>query len=323
MNRQECPRARSVRALLLVLIALFAAAAASCTNPETAKADHVSRGEAYLKERKWQEAVLEFRNATQIDDKLAAAHWGLARAYEQLGRGVEVFEALQKTVQLDPANSGARLKLANAYIIAYDRQKNQDFIAQAERLANEILAQDEKNVDGQILMANVLYLKGDNAAALAKLKYAISLNPERIESHIGLAKYFIQTNRPADAEATFKQAVSINDRSSLAHVELAKFYAQTRRVDEAEAHFRRAAEVDPENRDVRWVLASFYLLSSRLDKAEEAYKAWALLDWDKPEGKARLADFYATVGRYDEAANLYQEIIKASPDYTRGRYRLG
>ncbi len=323
MNRQECPRARSVRALLLVLIALFAASAASCTNPETAKADHVSRGEAYLKERKWQEAVLEFRNATQIDDKLAAAHWGLAQAYEQLGRGVEAFEALQKTVQLDPANSSARLKLANAYIVAYDRQKNQEFIAEAERLANEILAQDEKNVDGQILMANVLHLKGDNEAALAKLKYAISLNPERIESHIGLAKFFLQTNRPADAEATFKQAVSINDRSSLAHVELAKFYAQTRRTDEAEAHFRRAAEVDPENRDVRWVLASFYLLTNRLDKAEEAYKAWAQLDWDKPEGKARLADYYATVGRYDEAANLYQEIVNAAPDYARGRYRLG
>ncbi|HZB44258.1 MAG TPA: tetratricopeptide repeat protein [Pyrinomonadaceae bacterium] len=323
MNRQECPRARSVRALLLVLIAIFAASAASCTNPETAKANHVSRGEAYLKERKWQEAVLEFRNATQIDDKLAAAHWGLAQAYEQLGRGVEAFEALQKTVQLDPANSGARLKLANAYIIAYDRNKNQEFIAQAERLASEILAQDEKNVDGQILMANVLHLKGDSEAALAKLKYAISLNPERIESHIGLAKFFIQTNRPADAEATFKQAVSINDRSSLAHIELAKFYAQTRRTDEAEAHFRRAAEVDPENRDVRWVLASFYLLTSRLDKAEEAYKAWAQLDWEKPEGKARLADYYATVGRYDEAANLYQEIVSAAPDYTRGRYRLG
>ncbi|HEX6623847.1 MAG TPA: tetratricopeptide repeat protein [Pyrinomonadaceae bacterium] len=323
MNRQECPRARSVRALLLVLIALFAASAASCTNPETAKANHVSRGEAYLKERKWQEAVLEFRNAVQIDDKLAAAHWGLAQAYEQLGRGVEALEALQKTVEFDPANAGARLKLANAYIVGYDRHKNQEFIAQAERLANEILAQDEKNVDGQILMANVLHLKGDSEAALAKLKYAISLKPERIESHIGLAKFFIQTNRPADAEATFKQAVSINDRSSLAHVELARFYAQTRRVDEAETHFRRAAEVDPENRDVRWVLASFYLLTSRLDKAEEAYKAWALLDWDKPEGKARLADYYATVGRFDEAANLYQEIISAAPDYARGRYRLG
>lgn len=323
MNRPECPRARSVRALLLVLVALFAASAVACSNPEKAKAEHVTRGEAYLKERKWNEAALEFRNAIQIDDQLPAAHWGLAQAYEQLGRGVEALEELQKAVQLDPSNATARLKLANAYLLGYDRHKNQEFIAQAERLASEILAKDEKNIDGQILMANVLHVKGDNEAALAKLKYAISLDPNRVESHIGLAKFYIRTNRLADAEAAFKQAAAINDRSSLAHAELGKFYSQLKRPDEAEAQFRKAAEVDPENRDVRWVLASFYLVNNRLDKAEEAYKAWAQLDWDKPEGKARLADFYSTVGRYDDAANIYREIVSTAPDYTRGRYRLG
>ncbi len=323
MNRQERPRARSVRAFLLVVVTLCAAFAVACSNPEIAKVEHVSRGEAYLKERKWHEAALEFRNAIQIDDNLAAAHWGLAQSYEQLGRAVEALEELQKTVRLDPSNSLARVKLANAYIIGYERQKNQEYLTEAERLANEILTRDEKNIDGQILMANVLHLKGNDEAALAKLKYAISLSPERIESHIGLANFYLQTNKLAEAEAVFKQAISINDRSSLAHVELAKFLARTKRTDEAEAHFRRAAEVDPENRDVRWVLASFYLVNNRLDKAEEAYKAWAQLDWDKPEGKARLADYYATVGRFDEAAALYQEVVKLAPDYARGRYRLG
>ena len=43
---------------------------AGCTNPEKAKADHVAKGEAYLKDSKFQEASLEFRNAIQIDDKL-------------------------------------------------------------------------------------------------------------------------------------------------------------------------------------------------------------------------------------------------------------
>ena len=57
-----------------------------CANSEKAKAEHLSRGEAYLKDFKFQEAALEFRNAIQLDDKLAVAHWGLARAYESLQR---------------------------------------------------------------------------------------------------------------------------------------------------------------------------------------------------------------------------------------------
>ena len=70
-------------ALLLATLSLFLLSA--CTSPEKAKAEHVSRGEAYLKDQKFQEAALEFRNAVQIDEKFANAHWGLARAYE-IGR---------------------------------------------------------------------------------------------------------------------------------------------------------------------------------------------------------------------------------------------
>ncbi|HEX8191097.1 MAG TPA: tetratricopeptide repeat protein, partial [Pyrinomonadaceae bacterium] len=323
MNLQECPRARRLRAPLAVLLACLVALAASCSNPEKSKAEHVARGEAFLKERRWQEASLEFRNAIQIDENLAAAHWGLAQAYEQLGRGAEYIEELQRTVKLDPANVVARVRLANGYLAAFGREKQPDFLAEAERLAGEIAAREPNNPDGKILLANVLFFKGDAAKAEAMIKEAVALDPARVESRMGLARFYLQTNRPADAERVYQEAVSVNDRSSLARIEYGKFLTQSGRPADAEAQFRKAVEVDPDNRDVRWVLASYYLVNNRLDRAEEAYKAWAQLDWDKPEGKARLADYYATVGRFDDAANLYQEIVKTSPDYARGRYRLG
>jgi tetratricopeptide (TPR) repeat protein len=322
MNLQECPRARSPRALLAVLLACLVAFAAACSNPEKAKAEHVARGETFLKERRWQEASLEFRNAIQIDENLAAAHWGLAQAYEQLGRGSEYIEELQRAVKLDPANVQARLRLANGYLAAYGKQKQADFLAEAERLANEIAAREPNSPDGRILQANVVFFKGDAAKAEQMIKEAVALDPKRVESYMGLARFYLQTNRPEDAERVYKEAISVNDRSSLAHVEYAKFLTQSGRGDDAEAQFRKAVEVDPQNRDVRWVLASYYLVNNK-PGAEEAYKAWAQLDWDKPEGKARLADYYATVGRFDEAAGLYQQIVKESPDYTRGHYRLG
>lgn len=323
MNLQECPRARSLRAPLAVLLACLVAFAASCTSPEKAKAEHLARGEAFLKERRWQESSLEFRNAIQIDENLAAAHWGLAQAYEQLGRSSEYVEELQRTVKLDPANVQARLRLASGFLAAFSQQKNAELLGEAERLANEIVTREPNNPDGRILLANVVFFKGDTAKAEQMIKEAVALDPRRVESHMGLARFYLQTNRPADAERVYNEAISVNDRSSLAYVEYGKFLTQTGRSDAAEAQFRKAVEVDPDNRDVRWVLASYYLVNKKLDRAEEAYKAWAQLDWDKPEGKARLADYYATVGRFDDAANLYQEIVKTSPDYARGLYRLG
>ena len=50
---------------LLLSAAIFLA---GCTNTEQAKAKHLAQGEAYLKDAKFQEATLEFRNVTQIDD---------------------------------------------------------------------------------------------------------------------------------------------------------------------------------------------------------------------------------------------------------------
>ncbi|MDT5261898.1 MAG: hypothetical protein QOC61_902, partial [Acidobacteriota bacterium] len=275
MNLQECPRARTNRASLAVLLAVLLAFAASCASPEKTKAEHLSRGEAFLKEHRWQEASIEFRNAIQIDDNLAAAHWGLAQAFEQLGRGSEYLDELRRTEKLDPNNMQARLRLANAYLTGYNRQKSPELLAEAERLANEIVARDGNNPDGRILLANVIFFKGDSAQAERMIKEAVALDPKRVESYMGLARLYLQMNRNSEAEAVYKQAVSVNDRSSLAHVEYGRFLTQTGRAPEAEGEFRKAVEVDPENRDVVWVLASYYLVNNRLDKAEEAYKTWA------------------------------------------------
>ncbi|PYS79451.1 MAG: hypothetical protein DMF66_02755 [Acidobacteria bacterium] len=330
MNFQECPRARSLRALTVFLLALLVALAASCTSPEKAKAEYLRQGEALLKDRRWQEATIQFRNALQIDDNLAAAHWGLAQAYEKLERAGDYVEELQRTVKLDPNNMPARVRLASIYLTAYGQKKegNDQLLAEAARLANEIIARDDKNPDGYILIANVMYFQGGGSPEAAKeaekkINDAIGLDPQRVESYMGLARLYHLMNRNSDAEGIYKKAISINDRSSLAHGEYGIFLVQTGRTPEAEAEFRKAVEVDPENRDAHKVLASYYLVNQKLDKAEEAYSAWAHKDWDQAEGRARLADYYATVGRFDDAASLYQDIIKNFSDYTRGHYRLG
>src|SRR3989442_11305682 len=148
MNRIECRGYLYPTLLMLPLAALLSLSA--CTSPEKAKADHLSRGEAFLKAEKFQEASIEFRNAIQIDDNFAPAHWGLARAYEGLQRTQEAFEELRTTVELDPNNLDAKIKLGQ-----YDMQIAQGYpeaLSEAERLAKEILQKDPSQVEGHILM---------------------------------------------------------------------------------------------------------------------------------------------------------------------------
>jgi tetratricopeptide (TPR) repeat protein len=306
----------------LTVLCLFAAALflTGCTNQEQAKAEHVAKGEAYLKESKFQEASLEFRNAIQIDENLAAAHWGLARAFEGLERFPEMLDALQKTVKLDKENLEARIKLGNFYL-AGSRGRT-DIVAEAEKLAKEVLDKDPNHIEGHILMGGVLFAQEQREKAFAELNHAIQIDPNRVESYLGLARFYILTKERDKAEEVYKQAISINQDSPLAHTEYGKFLAQSNRQAEAEAELRKAVDVGPNDRNARLVLASFYLVNRQFDKAEEAYKALAGLEPDKPESQAVLADFYSSINRTDEAVKIYEGILSKAPDYLQGRYRL-
>ena len=309
-------RHRSLACSLLAILVMLS----GCTNTEKAKADHVKRGEAYLKESKFQEAALEFRNAVQIDDNLAAAHWGLAQAYEGLQRFPEMLDELRKTVALDKSNLDARLKLGN-YYVTWSKGRP-ELLNEAERLANEALERDPNNIEGHILIASILFARGEKDKALAELNKAIQLNPSRVESYLSMARFYLSTNERDKAEELYKKAISVNGNSTLAHTEYGKFLAQSNRPAEAEAELTKAVEVGPTDRYARSMLASFYFVNKQLDKAEASYKALAALDADKPQSQSVVADFYSSVGRLDEAIKIYQDILRQAPDFVPGRYRL-
>ena len=153
--KSEC---RGVIYQISLFCLLFAAAIflAGCTNPEKAKAQHLAQGEAYLKDSKFQEASLEFRNAIQIDDKLAAGPLGsgarLRRARAISGdarRAPENYRQGSRTISTRVSNSVTTISPA--------ARGRADVIGEAERLAKEILAKDPNNIEGHILMGSVLF----------------------------------------------------------------------------------------------------------------------------------------------------------------------
>jgi tetratricopeptide (TPR) repeat protein len=319
MKNHECRRKFYALPLLIVMIAA-ALLMGACTTPEKAKAQHVARGQALLKEKKFQEASLEFRNALQIDDKLADAHWGLANAYESLQRYQEAFEEMKQVVTLDANNLDVRVRLGNYYLMG--SKQSPAGISEAERLAKDVLQKDGNHIEGHILMGSVLFAQDHKTEAFAEFNRAIEIDPTRVESYLSLARFHARTNDFTTAESIYQRAISVNGTSALAHYEYGKFLVQLTRLDAAEAEFQKAVQVDGNNREARFILASFYLVNRRLYKAEDAYKALAELDKDKPEGRSVLADFYSATGRMDEAIAIYKEVVAKSPDYTQGHYRL-
>src|SRR5690349_22885179 len=150
--KNECCGFRKYRSLLSVFL-LVVLALSGCTNAEKAKTEHVRRGDAYLKDQKYNEASLEYRGALQIDGNMAAAHWGLAQAFEGLQRFPEMVDELRRTIDLDKNNLDARIKLGNNYL-AFSKGQAQH-IDEAERLAKDIIERKPNNTADHILLDSI------------------------------------------------------------------------------------------------------------------------------------------------------------------------
>lgn len=317
-NLRECRKLRVYLALGVLLLSAFGTA--GCRNAAAAKAEHLQRGEKLLAENKHQEAMLEFRNALQWDEKSGAAHWGLARAYDALGRYAEAFNELRKTVDYDANNLDARVKLGHYYLSP--KNLRPDFVQAAERLVQEVLARDANHIEGRILLAAVRLAQNRRDEARRELERAVALDPQRIASQLALARFHVKIGDNASAEAAFHKAVELNRGDAASQLEYGKFLAQTGRYDQAESAFRQALQVAPQDSAAHLTLASFLFATRQLDKAEQAYKVWAQAD-QTPAGRAALADFYAAIGRLPEAAQGYRQLLQQTPDFTAGRTRLG
>jgi tetratricopeptide (TPR) repeat protein len=314
MFYKEC--LKSNFSFLLVICVGLSLLFTSCTSDPK---KHLARGEEYLTKRKFQEAVMEFRAAADIDKTLADAYWGLARAREGQGDVFETINELRRTIELKSDHLDAKTKLGNYLLLVAPPQ-----IQDAEKLLAEIFAVNPNFIEGHILKASLLSAQNKSEKeVLDVLNHAISLDPNRIESYLSVARFYMKANKPGEAENTIKKAISVNEKSALGYLEYARFFNFSNRPTEAETQFKKAVEVEPANIETRESLANFYLGERQLEKAEQAFKDLAEVQGNSSEAKMQLADFYATIGREEDAIKTFSEILKDAPEYVRARYRLG
>lgn len=305
----------SSRFLLIALcgIALFSA---SCG---VSKDKHISRGEEYLQKRKFQEALMEFRAAAEIDKDSAQAHWGLARVFENLGQYNEAINELQKVNNLSPENLEAKTKLGNYFLAAIPPQTEE-----TQKILDDIFSRNANYIEGFVLKANLLTAQKKSEKEITDVFHqAIALDEKRTETYISLSRYQMNLEKPSEAEKTIQKGVSVNPNRAVGYLEYARFLDFTNRTADAESQFKKAIEVEANNIEAREMLAAFYVSQKQFDKAETTYQELVKIQENSPESRLQLAEFYSQIKREDDAINTLTQVINEKPEYVRARYRLG
>src|SRR5262245_35467614 len=165
------PRA-SVRTLLIV----SALAIAGCQKTPDAA---IQKGNAYFDEGKYKEAILEYRNALQINAQLGEVHLKLGDAYTKTNDAVNAIKEYVRAADLLPDNNDAQLKAASGLLLAgrFDEARGR---------ADKVLERDKSNVRAQILRGNALANLKDLDGAIGEYENAIAADPKEHKAFVNV-----------------------------------------------------------------------------------------------------------------------------------------
>lgn len=291
--------------LVISSLALAAAVTACRENPEVRKQRYVESGDKFAASSNHAEAVIEYRNAVNVDPRFGEARLKLAKEYTQIGDLRNALAEYVRAADLMPDNVEAQLGAGNGLLVTGK-------FPEAKARAEKALEVDPKNAQALILLGNALGALKDIDSAITRVQEAVDADPQEVMAYGNLGALELVKGNRAAAEAAFKRATEVNPTSPDAHLALGNFYWAMRQPDEAEQAFKKALELDPKSPNANRVLAVFYAAKGSMAEHERYLKAYADIS---PEltPKLALADLYVRLKRVTEA-QAQLETLAATPE---------
>ncbi len=303
------------RTARLSVFLITAALAIGCgLNADARKRKYLELGDGYTAEKKYQEAVLAYRNAIKVDERFGEARNHLGKVYLAENDTKDALGELVRAADLLPNDPAAQLDAAKILILV---GKYND----ARARADVALKTDPKNIEAYVMRAIAKAGVRDFDPAIADIRHALELDPNRGATYVELGRIELLQGKPAEAEATFTQALARDPRSVDANLALANLTWSTNRPTDAERYIQQALAIDPGNVTANRTLASLYVVSNRAQKAEQPLRNIADVTGGVKE-KLDLADYYINQQRADEARRILKDLASKPEGFAPATTKL-
>lgn len=296
------------RFLRVSLLSLFLFFPAACDSAEERLAKHYARGVELAEQGEPEKAILEFRNALQVNETHAPSLFGIAEALEAKGDLRAAVGHLQRVIELDPSHLQARVKLAQAMLLGGALEE-----ARAHAEAAHALAPDDPDV--LAVRAAVNLRLGDTEAALADAEAALAVDPDHAEAGLILiANQMAEGNTRRAMELIDRFLESNPEKLALNLVKLQLLEGDESRTEEFVSHLERVVELFPEERAFRVALARTYHRQGKDDAAVEAMRGLVSLDPENVDAVMQLIGFLREVEGDEAALRELEKRIASTED---------
>jgi tetratricopeptide (TPR) repeat protein len=248
------------------------------------------------------QAIAAYHRAVTLDPSLAAAHYNLAIAALTDGDVAAAVDALRQTIKINPEDGEAHRLLATIY---NDLRRGREALQLMERAAELLpehtptllqlsqLQRQQQQTDAAIATLrqaqkaephNMRVLRELGALYVTAKQYdrAISafnrakdLAPEQPEAYFSLGVAYKAAGRLRDAIEAFRAAVQRDPRNGPALTQLAETLYAAGQADQALDTLQQAISVKHDDPQLYYALGQMYSALGQSDRANEAYRLYA------------------------------------------------
>jgi tetratricopeptide (TPR) repeat protein len=293
-------RWKSVRFLAAALLFLT-----SCsTSPQAREAKYMTKGEQYVAARKYREAAIEFKVASQNMPKDAEPQYQLGMTYLKGGNARLAVEAFTKAIALNPKHEGAQYEMA---LVKVDSNKP-EFVVEASKTLSTYLTAHSADAEAMGAQALAQAKLGNKAESLRLLGNATAQNSADTRSAAMVIGFYAAKGDIETAKQIAHDLSARSPNSPDAAVLRAQVSLAMRDLADADAQIGRALSLKRDFRPALELRLRRELMEQNNTGAEETTRELARL----PEKRtwAAYARMLFAEKRVDEGIAEYNRVLK-------------
>jgi len=270
----------------------------------------INRCDALAKEEKYEQAIIDMRNALKIKPDYVKGHYFLAVVYMKQNDITEAEAALRQVVRYDVGYQDSIDKLE---AILLEKKDTKGLFSLADTI------KEKMPVESRMMRARGFLLEKRAEDALKELIEADLAAPNNYRVSQLTGNVYMLMGRVDEAEKAFGKALELNFGNWEVHYALAGLYLEKKNIEAAQAELRATLSLNPDFSPPAITLAMLHYGKGENDIALQLLESIIAKNDKEFEALYTLGLVYTAIGRYQEAVNFFSRL----PDsyHTRKNYR--
>lgn len=196
-------------------------------------------------------------------------------------------------------------------------------LAEAEKLYQQVLADDPQNADAFHLLGIIAYQKNKCQLAIDLITQAIAIDPNQAPFFNNLGNALQDQDQPEESVQAYQKALQLQPDYAEAYYNFGNVLQKQGKLDESVQAYQQALQIQPNYAKAYNNLGNALHTQSKLDEAVQAYQQALQIQPDYAEAYSNLGVVLKDQGHLEEAFRTCKLAVESKPTYAAAHNNLG